>query len=90
MDIGKLYDHIASAGHLSLNHIGAYVAAHPECKGALVYLVDSGYVKEKAGLYAITNKPFVDDTDEQDEGPETDWGRGDRDHLEYYDDDYER
>lgn len=86
MDARKLYNYIASANSfLSASYIGRFLSLNPECNGALEYLIEEGYVKEKEGLYGITNKPF-----EEADGPDTDWGRGDRDHLEYYDDDYER
>ncbi len=90
MNVRKLYEYIASKNSsVNKNYIGIFLSSHPECNGALEKLIVSGYVMEVDGLYGVTNKPYIEDADEEDDGPDTDWGRGDRNHVEY-DEDYDR
>lgn len=89
MDRKKLYDFIAEKKQVSSNCIGAFVSGHPECTGALQNLINAGYVEEKGScLYCITDKVFEEADNDEDDGHDTDWGRGDRDHLEEYDYEY--
>ena len=91
MNVRRLYDYIASKSFLlDENHIDSFVSEYPECKGALEYLVAGGYVRKRDKLYGITEKIFFEYSNNEDEGHDTDWGRGDRDHLVDYEDDYER
>lgn len=47
-----LYNYIKKIGMISTNSIGMFVAANPECVGALEKLLKTGKVEEVAnGLY---------------------------------------
>ena len=54
----ELYFHIKENGPVGKSAIGVFVAVRPECTGKLNELINEGYVIEKDGLYAVSQKEF--------------------------------